>query len=185
MSNFFFDPSTKFLDPERTLFAVGLAKGQHVADLGTGSGYYTLTSGKIVGEQGLVFAVDILEGSLDHVAAEGRLQGLKNIKLLHVDLEQNNSCAAIPTGSIDVVVLANILHQIKNKSNLFAEAYRIAKTGAKFLIIEWNDQPSPIGPPLSERIQSELVNKLAVQVTLKPAGSVVADIYHYGSLFIK
>jgi len=185
MSNFFFDPSKKFLDPERTLFAAGLAKGQHVADLGTGSGYYSLAAGKITGEQGLVFAVDILEGSLDHVAAEGRLQGLKNIKLLHADLEQKNSCAVIPTGSVDVVVLANILHQIKNKSSLLAEAYRIAKTGAKFLIIEWNDQPSPIGPPLSERISSDVVNKLVAEVALKPAGSVVADIYHYGSLFIK
>ncbi len=185
MNNFVFDPSLKFLDPERTLFAAGLSANHTVADLGTGSGYYALAAGKIVGEQGLVYAVDILETSLDHISAEGRMQGLKNFKLMRADLEQDNSCATIPTGSVDLVIFANILHQIKNQMPLLTEAYRMAKTGAKFLVIEWNDQPGPLGPPVAERIGPAVVNKLAAGATLKPAGSVEADIYHYGLLFIK
>jgi ubiquinone/menaquinone biosynthesis C-methylase UbiE len=185
MNNFVFDPNTKFLDPERTLFATGLAIGQTAADLGAGSGFYVQSAGKIVGDQGVVYAVDILGSALDHIAAESRLKGLRNVKTLRADLEQANACSAIPTGSIDLVILANIIHQIKNQSALIAEAFRMLKTGGKVLIIEWNDQPGPIGPAVTERIRPEQVKKLLQQTTLKDAGSATTDIYHYGLMFIK
>lgn len=185
MNNFVFDPGAKFLDPEKTLFATGLSAGQIVADLGTGSGFYTLAAGKIVGEQGLVYAVDILETSLDHCMAEGRLKGLRNLKTLHADLEQADSCQSIPTGSVDLVIFANVLHQIKNQAGLFAEGYRMLKTGGKLLIIEWNDQPSPIGPVAAARIAPAQIKTLAKQTALKDAGVLNTDPYHYGLMFIK
>lgn len=185
MNSFVFEPSTKFLDPEQVLFATGLSSGQVVADLGTGSGFYTMAASKIVGDQGMVFAVDILESALDHVAAEARLKGMRNLKTLRSDLEQVNSCLAIPTGSADLVVFANVVHQIKNQKVLFTEAYRIIKTGGRLLVVDWNDQLSPIGPPSAERISPEQVKKFANQVVLKEAGSIAADRYHYGLIFIK
>lgn len=185
MNNFVFDPGAKFLDPEKTLFATGLSTGQIVADLGTGSGFYTLAAGKIVGEQGLVYAADILDTALDHVVAESRLKGLRNLKTMRVDLEQANSCAAIPTGSVDLVIFANVLHQIKNQDGLFAEGYRMLKTGGKLLVIEWNDQPSPIGPVATARIAPNIIKILAKQTTLKEAGVLNTDAYHYGLMFIK
>lgn len=185
MNGFVFDPSIKFLDPERTLFAAGLAAGQVVADLGAGSGFYALAAGKIVGDQGLVYAADILREALDHIAAEGRLKGIRNLKTLRVDLEQAHACAVIPTGSVDLVILANILHQIKNQLAFVAESYRMLKTGGKVLVIEWNDQPGPIGPSVADRIHPEQVKKLIQQATLKDAGTVTADIYHYGLMFTK
>ncbi len=185
MNNFVFDPSNKFLSPDKTLFAAGLSSGQTVADLGTGSGFYAVAAAKIVGEQGQVYSVDILDSALDHVMAEARLSSLRNIKTLRTDLEQDSSCAEVKTGSIDLVILANVVHQIENKDNLFTEVYRMLKTGGKLLAIEWNDEPSPIGPVATERIKPEVIKKLAKEATLKEAGSVAADNYHYGLMFIK
>ncbi|MEO8066041.1 MAG: methyltransferase domain-containing protein [Candidatus Doudnabacteria bacterium] len=185
MDNFVFEPSNKFLDPERILFAAGLTPGQTVADLGTGSGFYTQAAGKIVGDAGLVYACDILETALDHVAAEGRLKGLRNLKSFRTDLELPNSCAVIPVGSVDLVIMANIAHQIKNPTAMFKEAYRILKTGGKLVVTEWNDQPSPIGPQVEDRVSSEQVVKLAKQATLKEAGTLLTDNYHFGLMFIK
>ncbi len=185
MNNFVFDPTLKFLDPERVLFAASLGAGQVVADLGTGSGFYTLAAGKIVGDQGLVYTVDILETALDHIAAEARLKGLRNLKLFRADLEQTGSCLSIPTGSVDLVILANVLHQIKNQDFLFTEAYRMLKTGGKLLAIDWNDQPSPIGPRPADRIKPVQVGELAKQATLKQIAMVPTDIYHYGLVFVK
>src|SRR5258708_7468668 len=67
MNKFVFDPTRKFLDPERVLFAAGLGTGQTFADFGSGSGFYTVGASKIVGEQGTVYSVDILESVLDHI----------------------------------------------------------------------------------------------------------------------
>jgi len=185
MNNFVFDPSSKFLDPEKILFAAGLSQGQTIADLGAGSGFYTLAAGKITGDGGVVYAVDILDTALDHVAAEGRLKGLRNLKTLRADLEQANSCSTIPTGTVDCVIMANITHQIRNPAALFTEAYRILKTGGKLIAIEWNDQPGPIGPPAADRMPSESLQKVAKQTALKDAGTLATDSYHYGLMFIK
>lgn len=185
MNNFVFDPGLKFADPEKILFAAGLSVGQTLADLGSGSGFYTMAAGKIVGEAGLVYSVDILETALDHIAAEARLKGLRNIKTLRADLEQVNACAAILVGSIDAVLFSNITHQITNKTNLLAEAYRILKTGGKLLVVDWNDEPGLIGPPVSVRLPMAEVNKLAASINLKPVGMVPVDIYHYGLVYIK
>jgi ubiquinone/menaquinone biosynthesis C-methylase UbiE len=185
MNNFVFDPSVKFLDPEKILFAAGLASGQVVADFGTGSGFYTLAAGKIVGDQGSVYAIDILETALDHVAAEGRLKGLRNLKTLRADLEIENSCSTIPTGSVDMVVMANVAHQIKNQQALFGEAYRMLKTGGKLVVIDWNDQPGPIGPVAADRITPDNISRQAKQTTFKEAGMLPTDVYHYGLMFIK
>lgn len=184
MNNFLFEPP-KFLDPERTLFAAGLSAGQTMADLGAGSGFYVMAAGKIVGEQGSVYAVDVLETALDHIAAEARLHGLRNIRTLRTDLDEKNSCATIAGGSLDYVLFANIVHQLKNQTDLFAEAYRLLHTGGKLIVIEWNDQPSPIGPVAAERIAMENILKLAAAATLKDAGRLPTDIYHYGLMFIK
>jgi predicted methyltransferase len=185
MTSFAYDPTRKFMEPEKVLFLAGLSIGQTFADLGSGSGFYTLAASKIVGERGTVYSVDILESALDHVSAEARLKNARNIKTMACDLEQKKACSQILDGSVDMVLLANITHQIKNRTNLFEEAYRMLKSGGKLLVIEWNDQPGPIGPVAADRIAQAEVESAAKSATFKPAGNLRADIYHYGLTFIK
>ena len=184
-NNFVFDPSMKFTDPEKILFAAGLGAGQSLADFGSGSGFFSLAAAKIVGEQGAVYPVDILESALNNIAAEARMKNLRNIKTFRADLEQPEALTDIPVGSVDAVLFSNIAHQIKNRANLFAEAYRVVKTGGKLLIIDWNAQPSPIGPVAAERISEGEVQALAAKANFKPAGNLPVDIYHYGLMYIK
>jgi len=185
MTKSVFDPSSKFLDPERILFAAGLGAGHAFADLGAGSGYYSLAGAKIVGEQGVVYSVDVLETALDHIAAESRLKNVRNIKTLACDLEQANACKQIPTGGVDVVLLSNITHQITNRQNLYAECYRMLKTGGKLVVLEWNDHHGPLGPLQTHRVSESDISALAKAASLKPAGKLEVDSYHYGLMFIK
>ncbi len=184
MLNFLFSPQ-KFLDPQRILFAAGLTGGQTLVDLGTGSGFYAVAAAKIVGETGNVLAVDVLESALDHLMAEARAKKIKNIKTLRANLEDPSSSASMVTGIADFVVLANITHQIQNQAGLFAEAYRLLRTGGKLIVLEWNDQPGPIGPPVNSRIGIEAIKGLAKKTNLKDAGALPVDNFHYGLLFIK
>jgi predicted methyltransferase len=185
MNKFVFDPTRKFVDPERVLFAAGLSAGQTFADFGSGSGFYSLGASKIVGEQGVVYSIDVLESALDHVVAEARLKGLRNIKTMMCDLEQSAPCGQISTGTVDMVLFANITHQIKNRPNLFAEAFRLLKTGGKLVVIEWNQQPSPIGPPAAERVDEADIASIGKKAGFKTVGELTVDPYHYGSMFIK
>jgi len=185
MNNLHLSPSLKFNNPEKILFAAGLAARQTFADFGAGSGFYSFAAGQVVGEHGLVFAVDVLQTALDHIAAEARLQGLRNIKTVRADLEKDKSVDGIPLGSVDVVLFSNITHQIHDKTKLFATAYRVLKTGGKLLVIDWNDSPSPIGPPATARVSATEVEALSTKTHLKPAGHLPSDSYHYALMFIK
>src|SRR4051812_14473919 len=114
MPNFSFDPGSKFLDPQQVLFSAGLSSNQTFVDMGAGSGFYSIAAAKIVGDQGQIYSVDILETALDHIAAEARLQNVRNIKTHACDLEKPNSCDPLPAASADMVLFANIIHQIKD-----------------------------------------------------------------------
>lgn len=185
MDNFAPALTLKFNNPEKILFAAGLSQGQAFADFGAGSGFYSFAAGKVVGDHGIVFAVDILQTALDHIAAEARLQGLRNVKTIHGNLEKEETLSSIPVGMVDMVLFSNITHQIKDKEKLFAAAYKVLKTGGKLLVIDWNDSPSPIGPPAASRVNASEVTTHAAKAHLQPAGHLPSDNYHYALTFIK
>ncbi|OGE81878.1 MAG: hypothetical protein A3H72_00070 [Candidatus Doudnabacteria bacterium RIFCSPLOWO2_02_FULL_48_8] len=185
MRGFVFEPKTKFLDPEKIVFQTGLSKGQKVADLGAGNGFYAFASSKIVGDSGEVFVVDILEDALSHVSSEARLKGLRNIKTIRADLEQSDACDSIVAGSMDLVIFANVFHQIKNPEELFRQAYRLLKSGGKVLVVEWNSQPSPFGPDFSLRVPEKQVSEWANKKAFRLVSSIETDRYHYGLIFTR
>lgn len=185
MNRFVYEPGTRFLNPEKILFQAGLGAGQLVADLGAGSGFFAVAASKMAGEAGQIYVVDIMEQALNHVSAEARLKSLRNIRTIRADLEEKDACRDIPVGVVDLVILANILHQIKNREQLLNESYRLLKTGGKVLVVEWNSNPSPIGPRVDERISEAETIKLAEKSALRQMSRIEADNYHYSLLFTK
>ena len=175
----------RFLDPEKVLFRAGLTVGQNIADLGAGSGFYALASARVVGQGGKVYVVDLLEESLAHVAGEAQLRLLKNVQTIRADLDKPGATARIPDGSCDMVVFGNLFHQIKNRKNLLAEAYKILKSGGKLLLVDWNDRPGPIGPKHEDRIGEESARKHVTESGFSFNSKIETDPYHYGLIFTK
>jgi ubiquinone/menaquinone biosynthesis C-methylase UbiE len=174
----------RFLSPAEVLFRTGLAAGQNVVDLGAGSGFFALASGKMVGNEGTVYVVDVLEKSLEHVAAEARLNKLRNLKTIRHDLEKGE-VDEIPGGVADLVVVANLIHQIKHTEHLMNEIYRVLKTSGKLLVVDWNSRPVSFGPKASERVSENQVKELAGKYSLKFNENVETDEFHYGLIFTK
>lgn len=176
--------TNKFLNPEQILFGAGLSMGQTVVDLGAGSGFYATAAAKLTGDTGNIYVVDVMDSALDHVSAEARLRGYRSIKTIRADLEKDD-VSEVPTGCADMVVLANVIHQLNNRKSLFALAYRMLKTGGKLVVVDWNTFPSPIGPSISSRVDEGEVSQTAAHSSFKPAGKLTTDKYHYGLVYIK
>jgi ubiquinone/menaquinone biosynthesis C-methylase UbiE len=176
--------NTKFIKPEQVLFRLGIERGATVVDMGAGSGHFAISASKMVSDNGKVYVIDILESALDHINAEARLHNLKNILTIQADLEKGTT-DKVPDGSADLVVIANVLHQLKNSKNIFTESYRVLKTGGKLLVVDWNDNISPIGPKSDERVLEDQVKKDALKANLKHLSNVETDSYHYGLIFTK
>jgi len=177
---------TKLLDPQELLVKqLELKFGQFVADLGCGgAGYFTLPAARLVGSRGKVYGVDILKSALEGVKSKAKLDNILNIETVWSDLERVGA-TSIPPDTLDAALLVNIMFQSRNNRALLDEARRLLKVSGKLLVVDWKVEPTPFGPPLSDRLSPEKVKEFAGSLGLKEAKQFDAGPYHYGFVLVK
>ena len=123
---------------------IGIKKGQIILDFGCGSGHYAIPAGKVVGENGKIYALDKDREVLKRLVNTSESEGLKNIVTIcnqSEDLEIN-----LNDESIDAILFYDVLHYIKSEKRriIYQNAYRILKAGALFSVYpkhHKSDQP--------------------------------------------
>lgn len=173
----------RFLDPKEILAFSDIQKGEIVADFGCGNGFYPVAAGHIVGENGLVYAVDVKPESLEATASAARNEGLSNVYTLRHDLEHPG--VEIKDNSCDVVILAGILHLSKLQKNILRETYRVLKTGGRVMVIEWKKEKLPFGPSIETRVSENEMSDLLARSGFRFRQEMPADAFHYALIFIK
>jgi ubiquinone/menaquinone biosynthesis C-methylase UbiE len=143
-----------FKDPYKLLGAAGLKRGQKVLEVGCGPGFFTIPAARIVGEEGLVYAVDINPYAMARVRRKIARKGINNVAPLLV----NASDTGLPEKSIDLAFLVGLGHIAGGQKNVLAEIHRILKKGG-VLSLEHNrglkgkliDEVEQLGFILSKR----------------------------------
>lgn len=115
-----------FRNPYKLLKAAGLESGQKVLEVGCGPGYFTIPAARIVGEGGLVFAVDVNPFAIRRVKSKIAKEGLKNVK----PSLTNASNTGLPESSIDLAFLFGLPYVAGGLGNVMSEIHRILKPGA-------------------------------------------------------
>lgn len=173
------------LDARSLLEEAGLEEKMKIADLGCGSrGYFAIQAAKLIGEDGLVYAVDIVKSALQNVKNTANLFGITNLKIVWANLEIHGA-TKIPDESIDLAMLNNILFQNEKIDEIIKETFRILKKGGKLLITEWKKTKAPLGPPLENRLSVEEAKSYAEKAGLLFQKELEAGPYHYALIFIK
>jgi ubiquinone/menaquinone biosynthesis C-methylase UbiE len=113
-----------FADPKSNVLQLGLREGMKVADLGAGSGHYTLAAAGIVGADGKVYAVDVQEDVLKHALDTAHRMGLRNIDAIWGDIERVGG-TKLREHSMDAVIISNVLFQIEHMDAFIQEIRRI------------------------------------------------------------
>ncbi len=173
----------KFINPQNVVSQMGLRNGQVVADLGSGAGFFSIAAAKIVGNTGKVFSVDVQQPKLTAVSSAASQQGIKNIQLVQADLEV--PIAGIHDATCDAVIMASILHEVKNRPELLKNAYRVLKTGGMVLAVDWKAEHTIFGPALEKRIAKDELEVELAKLGLQKIKSIPADMFHYAMLFQK
>ena len=174
-----------FLDTDRITSALGLMPGMHTADLGCGSGYFTISFARAVGSSGVVYAVDVRQEPLESLRAKAEAAGLANIREVRADLEVLGG-TGIPDGSLDVSLLANTLFQSSKREEMVKEAARMLKSGGRLVIIEWRQGAGvPGGPPDDLRVSEDQAKRLAELAGTRSSSAIDAGTYCSGLIFIK
>jgi ubiquinone/menaquinone biosynthesis C-methylase UbiE len=137
-------------NPETILKEAGVTKEMIIVDLGSGPGFFTIPMAQMTGEKGLVYAVDsnqlMLNGLKDNIA---KSEVNPNI----IKVVNNDVChTGIPKESVDLVLFANVLHEVEDRKAFFQEVRRISKPTAYIVDVDWKKIQTEHGPPFKERL---------------------------------
>ena len=172
------------MDPQRIAGYFGVAEGMRIADFGSGAGYFTIELGKLVGEGGVVTAIDVMDSALETLRAKAKAEGLRNIETVRSNLEIPGG-SGLGNDSQDMVLLANILFQNTDKAPIVAEAKRVLKPNGTLVVIDWQKGTSGFGPPDNLRTSPEEMSRLVVGNGFQFANEIDAGNFHFGLIFRK
>lgn len=173
-----------FMNPDKIVGGFGIKEGMMIADFGSGAGYFTILLGQRVGKDGKVFALDIQESALDNVRVKAKAAGLENVETIRSNLEVSGS-SGLADNSQDMVLLANILFQSEQKTEIVKEAARILKSGGSLVVIDWKRAAGGFGPPDNLRTDEIALRSLILGEGLVFENDIDAGQFHYGLKFKK
>ncbi len=176
---------TQFLNPQEIINSVKIIEGMRVADLGCGNlGYFIIPIAKLIGNDGIAYAVDIQKAVLDGVKSRAKLEGLTNLQTVWANLEDIGS-TQIPSDSLDLALLINVLFQNKKREAILEESIRMLKKGGRLLVVDWKKIGIPFGPAVQIRVGSDEIKQLAGKLDLNLLEERDYGDYFWGLIFEK
>lgn len=173
------------LDPQMLFTKCGLQQGDKYADFGSGAfGHFVFPASDVVGEQGRVFAVDVIKEALEEMKQRIRHEAVHNIISVWGDVEREYG-VKIPPESVDLVSLVNMAGFLKMDGNSFQEARRVLKLDGRLLIVDWRPGAGSIVVKSQNRISSENVKKVVASIGFGLIDEFDAGPQHWGLLFRK
>jgi ubiquinone/menaquinone biosynthesis C-methylase UbiE len=169
-----------FSNPQQNLKAIPLRDSDIVADLGAGSGFYTIAAGHMV-PHGKVYAVELEKDFLPTIKNKAKDAGLKNVECFWGDVEKVGG-SRIGDNIIDVVIASNVLFQVHEKDKFLTEAKRILKPKGKLLLVDWADTKAI---PQKNAIPKSSAREMLERKGFNFEREIPAGDHHYGMIFKK
>ena len=122
------------LQINRVMDILGITAGKTVADVGAGSGWFTVRAARRVGDGGTVYAVDINPESIRYIEDRAQKEKLHNVKTILGKADD----PLLPAGAIDAVLLLKTYHEVAEPVGLLRNLRTALRPGAKVGIIDRN-----------------------------------------------
>lgn len=127
--------------PERVIEALAIQEGDVVADIGAGTGYFTV---RIAAETGAktVYAVDIEPSMVDHVRQRAKEADLENV----IGVVAEAATPNLPE-PVDLVLIVDTYHHLPDRVDYFTALRERLKPGARLAIVDFKKGAPGGGPP--------------------------------------
>jgi SAM-dependent methyltransferase len=122
------------LQINRVMDILGVSPGKAVADIGAGSGWFTVRAARRVGASGVVYAVDINPEAIEYIKKRAEKEKLLNVKTILGKADN----PVLPTNSVDCVLLLKTYHEVAEPIALLRNLRVALRPGAKVGIIDRN-----------------------------------------------
>lgn len=167
-----------FTDPVKNLKAFGLREDSIVADLGAGTGYYSIALGTLV-PKGKVYAVELQKDFLDTVKRKVSELRLNNVEIILGNAEKLGG-TKLGDGAVDAVIASNILFQVEDKEKFIEEIKRILKPKGRVLLIDWSESSIMNGTAI---IPKDNAREMFEKKGFVSEREIDAGAHHYGIIF--
>jgi ubiquinone/menaquinone biosynthesis C-methylase UbiE len=134
--------------PDAVLRALALRGGEVVADIGAGSGYFTVRLAAAVGPTGRVYGVDVDPDMVRHLNRRVRDTGITNV----VSILSAPDDPLLPDASVDRFFVCDTWHHIEDQAKYLTLMKKMLKPGGEVVMIDFKKEATPMGPPLEMRI---------------------------------
>ncbi|MEZ4450641.1 MAG: class I SAM-dependent methyltransferase [Nannocystaceae bacterium] len=114
-----------------------LRTGQDVADVGAGTGLFTLPIAAAVGPEGKVYAVDLMPTFLAHIGERCRAAGVQNVTLV----QSSARATGLAEGSIDLAFLSDSYHHLEDPAAILRSIRRALRPGGELVILDFERIP--------------------------------------------
>jgi ubiquinone/menaquinone biosynthesis C-methylase UbiE len=128
---------------------LGISAGKSVADIGAGSGWFTVRAARRVGPSGTVYAVDINPEAISYIDHRARSESLANVKTI---LSKPDD-PTLPKEAVDAVLLLKTYHEVADPVALLEHLRPALRPGARLGIIDRNGNGTDHG--VSQKIVVE------------------------------
>jgi len=145
-------------DPDRALNILNVAKGSSVADVGAGSGYWTVKLAKRVGPAGRVFATDLQPQMLDLLGRRLTADGITNVTLVRGAVDDPK----LPPASVDLELMVDVYHELSQPQAMLRGLREALKPDGRLVLLEYRKEDPSI-PIKFEHKMSVAEAKLEVE----------------------
>lgn len=153
----FDDPArAQWQRPKQVIAALALAPDARVADIGSGTGYFSVRLARAV-PQGKVFGADLEPDMVKYLNARAAKEKLSNLTSIQAAPEDPR----LPE-PVDLVLLVDTYHHIRARPDYFARLRDRLRPDGRVAIIDFKAD-SPTGPPRGGRVAPEVVEKEMTQ----------------------
>jgi len=148
LSIFEYADRAKKLQIDRVMDLLHIVPGKVVADIGAGSGWFTVRAARRVGPAGLVLAEEINPKSIDYIAERARKESLTNVRTVRGTEDD----AKLPVASVDAVLMLKVYHEIARPVSFMRALRSSLKPEARVGVIDRNGEGSGTDHGLPEAV---------------------------------
>ena len=143
-------------DTEEIMDRLHLGAGDIVADIGAGSGFFTIPFSSRVGDKGLVFAEEIQIEMINYISRKVEEQELENIRVIFGKPED----PSLLDNFFNLVFLANTYHELEKPFLMLENIKKDMRHSGRLAIIDWDPaKQSPFGPPIEAKVPESTIIK--------------------------
>jgi len=123
-------------EPDKALDVLGILTGMTVADVGAGSGYFTVRLAARVGAKGRVYANDLQPEMLKMLAARLARENVRNVTLVQGAIEDPRLAAS----SLDLVLMVDVYHEFSEPQKMLRALRTALKPGGRLVLLEYRKE---------------------------------------------